>query len=242
MTVRPTGSTLLTDTMLPFLRAQVWSRPELDDRDRRWVTLSCAAAAGTAGPLREEVAAALTGGAITPAELGEFALQFAVHCGWPVASVLDEVVRAESAAFAPGGSGQPGGGAGPAPDRSGETFETVMGPGIDLPDSPYLRVGVAGFVFAQVWSRPGLGLRDRRLIAIIGSALAGPVMPLRSHLAGALAAGELDEAQLRALALLLACHAGLPLGELVDGLVDEIVDETVGSSAAGDPVAPRSVR
>jgi 4-carboxymuconolactone decarboxylase len=83
------GGTPLTEAARDFVFAEVWSRPGLDKRSRRWITLSAVCAAGAEMPMQVYLKAALDSGEITEAELREFFLQFAVFQGFPKA------VRAE---------------------------------------------------------------------------------------------------------------------------------------------------
>ena len=68
---------------------ELWDRPGLARRDRRWVTLACVAAAAVDEPIRQHVYAALASGDITREEFQEFVLHFAYYAGWPRASALE---------------------------------------------------------------------------------------------------------------------------------------------------------
>lgn len=68
---------------------ELWDRPGLSRRDRRWITLACAGAAAVEEPIRQHVHAALASGDITREELQEFVLHFAYYAGWPRASALE---------------------------------------------------------------------------------------------------------------------------------------------------------
>jgi 4-carboxymuconolactone decarboxylase len=85
------ATTPFEESLLGFV-APVWDRPGLSRRDRRWVSLSCAAASGQELPIRAHVRAALESGDITADELREFVLHFAVYAGWPRASFVSAVV------------------------------------------------------------------------------------------------------------------------------------------------------
>jgi 4-carboxymuconolactone decarboxylase len=76
-------SSPLTEAARDFVFAEVWARPGLDRRSRRWITLSAVCATGEEIPMRTYLKAALDSGDITVAELREFALQFAVFQGFP---------------------------------------------------------------------------------------------------------------------------------------------------------------
>ena len=78
--------------LLDFLFADIWNRPGLSRRDRRWVTLACVGAADTVGPIEAHVYAAMNSGDMSVEEMQEFVLHFAVYCGWPKGSFLDQVV------------------------------------------------------------------------------------------------------------------------------------------------------
>jgi 4-carboxymuconolactone decarboxylase len=68
---------------------ELWDRPGLSRRDRRWVTLACVGAAAVDEPIQQHVYAALASGDITREELQEFVLHFAYYAGWPRASALE---------------------------------------------------------------------------------------------------------------------------------------------------------
>src|SRR5690242_8529161 len=78
--------------LIDFVFGEVWSRPGLSRRDRRFVTLACVAAADAMQPLEQHVYAALNSGDITIAEMRETVLHFAVYAGWPKASRFNIVV------------------------------------------------------------------------------------------------------------------------------------------------------
>ena len=68
---------------------ELWDRPGLARRDRRWITLACVAAAAVDEPIKQHVYAALASGDITREEFQEFVLHFAYSAGWPRASALE---------------------------------------------------------------------------------------------------------------------------------------------------------
>ncbi|MDB5447794.1 MAG: hypothetical protein JWQ97_3111 [Phenylobacterium sp.] len=85
--------TPLTEAARDFVFAEVWSRPGLDRRSRRWITLSAVCAAGCEFPIRTYLEAALVSGEITESELREFALQFAVFQGFPKAVMVETILN-----------------------------------------------------------------------------------------------------------------------------------------------------
>ncbi|PXA82815.1 hypothetical protein DMC47_44935 [Nostoc sp. 3335mG] len=93
----PGDGTPMTQAARDFVFAEVWSRPGLDRRSRRWITLSAVTATGAPTAMRTYAKAALDSGDITMAELREFVLQFAVFQGFPRAvefeAILNELER-----------------------------------------------------------------------------------------------------------------------------------------------------
>lgn len=75
-----------------FVFGEMWKRPGLDQRSRRWVTLVGVSESCAATPIKSHFFAALASGNCTPDELQEFVLQYAVHGGWPKASVIQGAV------------------------------------------------------------------------------------------------------------------------------------------------------
>lgn len=85
--------TPLMEAAQDFVFAEVWDRPGLDRRSRRWITLACVAAAGSHTAMRAYIHAALDSGDISLVELREFTLQFAVFQGFPRAVEFEMIVN-----------------------------------------------------------------------------------------------------------------------------------------------------
>ena len=73
------------DLITRYAWGEVWSRPGLDRRTRRCVTLTALVATGREHELAMHVRAAL-GNGVTREEIGEVLLQCAVYCGVPAAN------------------------------------------------------------------------------------------------------------------------------------------------------------
>ncbi|PBJ63971.1 carboxymuconolactone decarboxylase, partial [Mycobacterium avium subsp. hominissuis] len=86
--------------LIDFVFGEVWSRPGLSRRDRRFVTLACVAAADAQAPLEQHVYAALNSGDLSITEMREAVLHFAVYAGWPKASRFNIVVDQQWARIA----------------------------------------------------------------------------------------------------------------------------------------------
>ena len=81
----------------------------------------------------------------------------------------------------------------------------------------------ADHLFADIWNRPGLTNRDRRLLLIGMLTGSNQTDVLSIQVPAALAAGELDEVALREITI-LACHyAGWPIGSRVNQVVEESI-------------------
>jgi len=75
-----------------FVFGEMWCRPGLDQRARRFLTLVGVAESSSDIPIRSHVHAAMASGNCTADEMQEFVLQYGIHAGWPKASVIQGVV------------------------------------------------------------------------------------------------------------------------------------------------------
>jgi 4-carboxymuconolactone decarboxylase len=75
-----------------FVFGEMWNRPGLDQRARRWLTLVGVGNSSSPTPIRSHVWSAMASGNATREEMFEFVLQFAIHAGWPRASVMQSAV------------------------------------------------------------------------------------------------------------------------------------------------------
>ncbi|HZQ58451.1 MAG TPA: carboxymuconolactone decarboxylase family protein [Acidimicrobiales bacterium] len=217
--------------LLDFVFADVWNRPGLSRRDRRLVTLTCVAAADTQAPIEEHVYAALNSGDISYDEALEFVLHFAVYCGWPKASFLNMVVQQQWARIcadrgeAPPSSALPVWGEGFDAEermRGGEAcFAWVNCVGAPPRDTPYTQAGILGFVFGEVWQRPHLSVRDRRVMTVAAVGVDDTIIPIRSHVYAALKSGDLTLTEMQELVLHFAVYAGWPKASFLNQVVAE---------------------
>lgn len=80
----------------------------------------------------------------------------------------------------------------------------------DVPnDDPWLRMGQEQ-VFAQIWTRPGLSMRDRRLVSLTAAAYAASPPGYISHIEGALDSGDLGPDELFEWLIHFTSYAGYP--------------------------------
>jgi 4-carboxymuconolactone decarboxylase len=75
-----------------FVFGEMWCRPGLDERARRWITLVGVANSAADLPIRSHFHAGLASGNCTKAEMLEFSLQYGIHAGWPRASMVNMVI------------------------------------------------------------------------------------------------------------------------------------------------------
>lgn len=97
--------------------------------------------------------------------------------------------------------------------------------GWDFQDGPgdFYRY-TADHLFADIWNRPGLSIRDRRLVLIGLLAGTGAADVLGIQVPAAHRTGELDDAALREIVIFLCHYAGWPVG----ARLNTIVEETIG--------------
>lgn len=78
-------------------------------------------------------------------------------------------------------------------------------------------------LFGDLWQRPHLSLRERRLVVLTLLAVYGRDEPLAYHLRGALRSGDLGVADLDELVIQLAFYAGWPTSSTLFGAVRRAV-------------------
>lgn len=96
--------------------------------------------------------------------------------------------------------------------------------GWEMSDGPGLHFAhTADQLFAEVWSREGLSIRDRRLL-LLGALAAGGLVDVAEIQAGAaLGNGELTPEQLEEIALFLCYYVGWPTGTKMNMVFGEVI-------------------
>ncbi|MDM3897337.1 carboxymuconolactone decarboxylase family protein [Mycobacterium intracellulare] len=234
MTVDPPGDRgPFTAGLIDFVFGEVWSRPGLSRRDRRFVTLACVAAADAQAPLEQHVYAALNSGDLTITEMRETVLHFAVYAGWPKASRFNIAVDQEWARIA-----EERGEAPPPPEpllplvtasdpeqrlQGGEaSFKEINClPFAPMRDNPYSGAGILNFVFGEIWLRPGLGMKERRLITVACVAFQDAEIPIISHVYAALKSGDVSFEEMDELALQFAAYYGCAKADYLNQVIAE---------------------
>ena len=81
----------------------------------------------------------------------------------------------------------------------------------------------ADHLFADIWSRPGLADRDRRLLLIGLLTATGAHDVLTIQVPAALSSGDIDAETLREIVIFLCHYAGWPNGSRLNSLVEETI-------------------
>jgi 4-carboxymuconolactone decarboxylase len=220
----PDSCTPATANLVDFVFAEVWDRPGLSRRDRRFVTLPCVAAADAEGPLRDHVYAALNSGDVTITEMRELVLHFAVYSGWPKASRFNMTVdeQWERIHRDRGETAPPAEALLPLTTPSDPEARLATGeqafrdvncvPYVPTRDNPYSGAGILNFVFGEMWLRRGLGMKERRLATVTCVAFQDAPYPILSHVYAALKSRDISFDEMDELALHFAAYYGWAKG------------------------------
>jgi 4-carboxymuconolactone decarboxylase len=208
-----------------FVFGEMWPRPLLGRRDRRWITLACVGAMGAVVPVQTHVHAALNSGDCTLEELEEFTLFFGTQCGWPRAQVVDQYVdeAAQRCGIERKGFEQWVEPRDPDVRRQGgrSAYESVMCAPPPAEDTTFSGIGDLDFLYGEVWTRSTLSRRDRRIIALCSVAAAANNDQVHAHAVAALKSGDLSLEELQELVLHFAVYCGWPAAAIFDHLVSD---------------------
>lgn len=94
--------------------------------------------------------------------------------------------------------------------RGLDTFEKVVGfrpPPVS--GDPFLDATI-DHLFAEVWARPGLSIRDRRLVTLTLLMALGLEQHMRLHIGAAMKSGDLSDAEIDELVVHVAHYGGWP--------------------------------
>lgn len=122
--------------------------------------------------------------------------------------------------------------AGRARARAG--WEAVMQSpqeGADAPPGSYPDLSNA-ILMGDIWQRPGLTMRERRLVVLTLLAAYGRTEPMAYHLRGALRSGDLDEESLDALVVQIAFYGGWPMSSTLFGAVQQALADPTNAPDA----------
>ncbi len=111
-------------------------------------------------------------------------------------------------------------------------YREVMVSEAPPPMTPYLARGVVDSVFGELWDRPGLSRRDRRLVTLACVAAAAVDVPIQQHVYAALASGDITREEFQEIVLHFAYYAGWPRASALEAAYYQAVarlDEEAGA-------------
>ena len=88
-------------------------------------------------------------------------------------------------------------------------------------------------LFGDIWSRPGLSMRDKRIMTLTAVTAAGSRDLAEIQINAALLNGELSETELKEMAVFLTHYLGFPLGSALNGAVSTVVARRKKAAAKG---------
>lgn len=80
------GGDYVADVVIDQVFAEIWTRPGLTRKERRWISITCACMTGAPVAIEAHFAGALRTGDISIDELREFVVHFAAYAGHPRAT------------------------------------------------------------------------------------------------------------------------------------------------------------
>lgn len=209
-----------------YVMGEVWSREQLNHRDRSIVTLAILSALNLTEELADHVPFAIQGG-LKPEEVREVFLQVAGYAGFPKARSALRVANPLLERFAGGVSKVE-----PAEsitgverrERANRVLARISGKSTMVPgETVGALVGNMGaivdsgidFVFGEIWARPQLSPRDRSLVVVSVLTALGRGDELNIHVPAALRHG-VTKSELEEIMVTTFAYAGAPLA--VEGM------------------------
>jgi 4-carboxymuconolactone decarboxylase len=105
-------------------------------------------------------------------------------------------------------------------ERGAEMFETVTGFAAPPKGADYVADVVVDQIFSEIWTRPGLTIKERRWIAITCACWSGAPVAMDLHLSSALRTGDITVEELREFVVQFAVYAGHPKGTAARSALD----------------------
>jgi 4-carboxymuconolactone decarboxylase len=90
---------------------------------------------------------------------------------------------------------------------------------------------ITRYAWGEIWQRPGLALRERRMLVVATLVALGHWDELRLHARAALEQGDLSAAELREILLQQAVYCGVPAANRAFQVVQSAIDELAGHSS-----------
>lgn len=104
--------------------------------------------------------------------------------------------------------------------------------GWDMPDMPgdYFAL-TADHLFGDIWSRPGLSMREKRMMTLTCVTALGITDLAEIQVNAALGNGEFNVDELKEMAIFLTHYLGFPLGSKLDGVVTKVAGQRKKAAA-----------
>jgi 4-carboxymuconolactone decarboxylase len=102
----------------------------------------------------------------------------------------------------------------------------------NIEGDPYFDLTV-DHLFGSVWTRPGLSMRDRRMMVIAAVTAVGQEDLLEVQVNAVLQNGELTEDELKEMAVFITHYVGFPLGSKLNGAVSRVAARRRKAAANG---------
>ena len=103
----------------------------------------------------------------------------------------------------------------------------------DIQGDPYFDLTVE-HLFGTIWTRPGLSMRDKRLLTLAAVTAVGNSDLAEIQVNAALHNGEITAEELKEVSVFLTHYLGFPLGSKLDGAVSKVVRNRAKAAAKGD--------
>jgi 4-carboxymuconolactone decarboxylase len=94
-------------------------------------------------------------------------------------------------------------------------------PFVPIRDNPYSGAGILNFVFGEMWLRPGLGMKERRLVTVACVAIQDAPIPILSHVYAALKSRDVSFDEMDEVALHFAAYYGWPKASHLSQVIGE---------------------
>ena len=103
----------------------------------------------------------------------------------------------------------------------------------DIQGDPYFDLTVE-HLFGTIWTRPGLSMRDKRLLTLAAVTAVGNSDLAEIQVNAALHNGEITAEELKEVSVFLTHYLGFPLGSKLDGAVSKVVRNRKKAAEKGD--------
>lgn len=103
----------------------------------------------------------------------------------------------------------------------------------NIEGDPYFDLTV-DHLFGSIWTRPGLSMREKRIMTLTAVTAVGRQDLAEIQVNAALLNGELNETELKEIAVFLTQYLGFPLGSGLNGSVDKVINKRRKAAERGE--------